>query len=716
MKRKLCIIVLALCKWCTAWACFLSGDMPRDYKYYNAGIYHEYPVINRPSYVDANLKEWQRYTGQNISLEEIAQVVYKYSLTDMQQCMRNPQIQRCQNNAFAKYIFTDSAQYAAQLLLLAKQIEVAREVYNDPWYYPASRDENTFCQFKKKIYAMIMQVQHLPMHSQFFTERLMLQLVRVSFAQRKYEECIKIWEYDVQHWPTTSLMRTMIKSYVAGAYAQIGEKDKASTFFLELENYRALADITFTSEKRYTDFIRKVYDYKPDCAEIVAPILQSDLQEVGQERIRAISDSATCKQYYDVMQYIIRTRKSKNMWLWYYTAAFLEDQMGQAQKAAKTIRLAMQYPASKEAKDNIRMMRIYLDAKTRSYDAQYEQELYADLRWIDQVIKADTARLRSIWVEGEMDEWTVWYNISCTREGKYLCYPYTMLRKIILSEVVPRMNHVGKTQQAIALSNYADNMLLTILAPEKRHCFFNGFFMTMDTASARDAERYVVRALNPQTQMDKLLVSGSYIDKDYLYDIVGTLYLRERNYKKAMEVLSRVEPTYQLRLNTHYYLQSDPFALDRTSTYSGSVDCKYKFACEMYSLQQVFQNEKIDSNRRANALLNFAIGMRNSYINMWALTQYSQGYHFIPGHQSWLTKEREKEVNKEYDRLVEKTFGMFTNDEVSAAAYLKYRNNYTIVTKYPNTEVAEYIRTTCDTYYDYYPIYTPKKEDYETNY
>lgn len=711
MKRKLCILVLLLNSLSAVWACITLGDFPENYRFYNVCTYRENPVFYRPDYTHTNLMEWRQYAGGNISTEQVAEVVYKFTVTDMQHCMQNPKIKRCQDNAFATYIFTDSVDYAARLLLLAKQVEYTRAIYNDPWYYPASKNESTLEHLRGDICEMIKEVKTTNHNSHFFYERLQLQHVRVLFAQAKYQECIQLWEKDVKNWDSNSLMQNMIKSYIAGAYAQTGAKSVACQYFFELDNYQAIADLSFTQQKGYTEFIRTMYDCNPDCADIVAPALQNELIHLGQHYYTTRRpDSIVCAQYYDLMQYIIRTHRSKEMSLWYYTTAYLEDYMGKTQKAAQSIHKAMQYATNEEMKSNIRLMRMYLDAKTKKYDSQYEQQLYADLRWIDNMIKKDTARLQSKWNEYDyLGTWEIHHNKSCDRSGKYYCYPYTMLRKIVLGEVAPRMKNAGKTSLSIALSNYAENMLFAMLEPKHQHCFHNGFFMAMDTMPAKIVEKYVQIALNPQSDLERFLSNGGYVDKNYLYDIVGTLYLRERNYKKAMEILSYVEPSYQFRLNTCYNLKSDPFALDVETDHSRILDSKYNFACEMYNLQQVFQNEKIDPNRRANAMLSFAIGMRNSYIKVWALTQYSQGEFFIPGHQSWLTKEREEQVKKDYDEIVTIAFSMFTNDESTTAAYLRYRNNYTIVTQYPNTATAKYIRSSCDTYYDYYPVYTPKK-------
>jgi hypothetical protein len=382
--------------------------------------------------------------------------------------------------------------------------------------------------------------------------------------------------------------------------------------------------------------------------------------------------------------------------------------MGYSYKAAQTICRATCDATSDFMQTNIRLLRIYLDAKTKSYDSHYEKQLYTDLRWIDGLVRKEASLVKEKW--DTYDAWYIWANYSFVRDEKnnsikrYRCYPYSMLRKIVLGEVAPRMRKAGKPMLSIALSNYADNLFFTLVEPTNRHCFFNDFFMSLKTSSAAEAKQYADRALNPPTAFERFLAAGSYIDKDYLYDIAGTLYLRERNYKKAMEVLSKVSPNYQLRLNTQDNLSRDPFAANPRFGNIHIVDAKYNFACRMYYLQQTYQNTDIDANRRANAMLEYATGMRNSYIDVWALTQYGQGYPvFTAAYESWITEEKESKIQADYEQLVRNAMSLFTEDEAKATVQLHYQNHYTIVTKYPNTAAAEYVRGHCDTYHDYHP-------------
>lgn len=701
MKKILFILALATTNIASGWACFICGDSPENYKYYNICNNNTMPTFAGVNHTEPNLKDWQKFAGKDVSLEEISEVVYKFSIRDMVQYLKNPQDGICETNKFAKLIFQDPSNYAAYVLLLAKQIEQIRAASQDPWYYPASKNEGytTLEPFLAEINQLEQKIEGLSEHKQFFKERLELQRVRVMYSLKQYKECIDLWNKEVKHWSKNSVMRSMIKDYVAGAYAQLGQKDKAYQYYWEQGNIQQMSYLGQSVQSGYSDFVRMMHKYQQDCSPEVLQLIQYELHDLGQTYYLHHIDSAKCSNYYDLAQHIIRSKKSNDMSVWYYTAAYLEDYMGQTNKAVESIRMAAKHATTPAMRENIRLMKFYLDAKTQPCNARYEQNLYSELQWIDQLIKSDTTNLRKKWKVHT--KWLIWNNVSCSYDNQYYSYPYVMLRKTVLCELAPRMMQAGKTQLAIALTNYADNLLLTLMDPKQRQCYFNNFFMALDTLPAATVEQYAHRALNPSSELEKLLVAGGYVNKNYLYDIAGTLYLRERNYAKAMETLSRVNYTFEKSLRTK--LQNDPFALEKQrSTYMS--DYKYNFACDMTKWKNIYENTAIDVNRRADAMIKYALGMRNSYINTWGLTQYSQGVPvFNAVHMSWLTNARAIQVQQDYENLIKEALSLYTDDEAKAQAYLFFRNCNTVVTQYPNTEAAKFVRGHCDTYYDYFP-------------
>jgi hypothetical protein len=681
------------------------GDSPKHYNVYRVYDEIQTPRFLTPNYKQRNLLTWQQQIGKNIPLEHIDAVVYSYSTAMYEACLHDHK--RVSDNKFLQHLISGiGSRYPQELLRIAKRIEEARSYKNDPWYYPASRKDGatTFDLLLTEVDKLEQEFIEQTGEDSFYVRRLQLQRVRLLFSLGRYDQCIQLWENHIQHWPADELMRTMIKDYIAGAYQHIGEEQKAIQYYLEQGNYRALAELSNCQTGNYAAFVRYMYDFNPDCAELIAPVLQYQLCDYYQP----LHDSTLCADYYQVMQHILRTHRSQDMSIWYYTTAYLEDVMGYTHKAAQTIRQANSPATSQYMQTNIRLLRIYLDAKTKPYDANYQHQLYADLRWIDELVRKEASLVKDEW--STYDTWYIWANYSFEHDDnnyqikRYKCYPYSMLRKIVLGEVAPRMKQANQPILSIALTNYADNLFFTLVAPPNSHCFFNDFFMSMKTSSATIVKQYTDRAMNPTTSFERFLAAGSYIDKDYLYDIVGTLYLRERNYKQAMEVLGQVSPNYHLRLNTRDCLSRDPFDANPEFGDIRTADSKYNFACKMHHLQQTYLNLNVDPNRRANAMIDYATGMRNSYITVWALTQYGQGYPvYTAAYKPWMTEDKLAQIQRDYEQLIRNAIVLFTEDEARADVQLQYYNYHTVITQYPHTAAAEFVRGHCDTYFDYHP-------------
>lgn len=81
------------------------------------------------------------------------------------------------------------------------------------------------------------------------------------------------------------------------------------------------------------------------------------------------------------------------------------------------------------------------------------------------------------------------------------------------------------------------------------HDYDDAFFSLMDTVGIRHLERYVSTVGRAKSDIDRFLDARGYIDNDYLYEHLGTRYLRAQDYARAVDALSKVSPAYQYRTN-----------------------------------------------------------------------------------------------------------------------------------------------------------------------
>ena len=120
------------------------------------------------------------------------------------------------------------------------------------------------------------------------------------------------------------------------------------------------------------------------------------------------------------------------------------------------------------------------------------------------------------------------------------------------------------------------------------------------------------------------------------------------------------------------------------------------------------------ADERGLSRLLYAIGLKNSFDECWALTQYWRGwvglfepdldywdddfghinYRFMYDSEDAL--ERRALDDKSYHREVSEALAMLTTDEARARANYILGNLRTIVTRYPDTSTAAYVKTSCD--------------------
>jgi hypothetical protein len=172
-------------------------------------------------------------------------------------------------------------------------------------------------------------------------------------------------------------------------------------------------------------------------------------------------------------------------------------------------------------------------------------------------------------------------------------------------------------------------------------------------------------------------------------------------YGEALKYLGAVSEAYKHHLNVR--MLYDPFTVD-AETIGKGTDFRYDFAREMHSLEQTV-SMTTDPNKKAQLLVKYAIGIRNSFDRCWALTQYYRGYSFwgrVCEKRDW---ESGKCVDAAMDKVEELTnlaFGMMTDDELAANIQYMMGNFKTVAIKYPDTAKGELVRGQCDNLYDYH--------------
>lgn len=699
-----------------AYSCWGPWYTPKDYHTFR--IYEEDKQLytkdeyGLKSEVILNCELWQKLTGDTIPVKDIHAAVYKSTYEDI---LRIPQLIALPNtkdslmqNQFVRWIVGHKDREIAEFLLLAKLCEKIRWEQSSPWYYPIDNDHVCLTLTDVAVQAQAYAGKRLQ-------DRYALQAIRALFATAQYDKCINYWD-DMQNKLPDNLLKKMIWPYVAGAYFRTGAIEKAKQIYAECGDVSSLLYCAGKQGKQTNEIeqMELVYKYCPN-----SPMLASTTQQ-WIRFMEEMSDRwwASCLPLYELALKAGSEGKTDNPAMWYYTAAYIADKNGKVQKSSDLLTKAEHSRGDKFTKESIKILRIYLDAKLLPCNAAYEQRLFSQLQWLDQKIKDN------------IDERVV----NETASGYYLnaniSYYYwnDMLRKIVLSTIVPKYIAHGNYVRAIQLANMADNRLYNLVDKRSYYAkgvgqeaktgtmseyrknarwnysdYSNSLFVLVDTIGVDHVIAYTKRLKHPQTSFDGFLNARGYVSHDYFNDIIGTQCLREMRYAEAVAYLGKVPSAFQYTLNTYKdgWMRRDPFNIDRKSIHDNS-DYKFNFAREMFSLEQAMQ-QTTDPNRRAQLLVRYAVGIRNSIDCCWALTQYYRGTSFWGSCDKidWTETISWKQAQRRSNKLLKDAFAMFTDNECAAHAHYQLLHCYTVVEKYPDTKAAEIIRGVCDNYCDY---------------
>lgn len=706
---------------------------------------------------EQNCLLWQNITSSSIPLVDIEKVIYDARLSDLNDLSKG----KLSGNRFAKWLSAPNHHEDLEYVRIAKEIEEIREYMNDPWYYAYDGDdEHTRLAELKKVCQDYNGKRH--------ASRYVLQLIRLIFAVGDFKSCIDLWEDRINKMPQ-NIVTDMIASYVGGAYSRGGNRDKAIELFTRSQDIGSLISLKawdgVESNSSYTDERVKELEYIfnrfPN-----SPLLGIKLQEYVRNResfvygykiweARGFHDPVEVKTYWDGDSWVADSepvfynelkrfakkaavsKHSHQKGMWNYALSYLYFLDGDMNKSLEYLNRAEHSEATPFMTQSIRALRFLMDAKQANNSGAYLRKLLSELKWLDAQM------------EGEV-------NLSPDNNWQYdnklnwrVCYWQDVARKVLLGVVCPKMKKAGNHILALQLANYAsnriyqlapmyeayhigyddpnDNESYTVILPfdEYRenwpgHNYFdyqNQFFESIYDSKANEAARYAQRITKPKTELDRFLNERSYVDRDYIYDIVGTLYLREMNYEKASEWLAKVSADYQSRTNIAKdgYFRLDPFRYQSNKKHyiSDSSDYKLKFAQEMARLDKMISSDA-EPNRKAEAKIRYAIGLRNSFGKCWYLTAYGyiMGYtsdverhewewHTSTDRRGFKDNRYAQRAYKRVDALMNQAIAEFTDPEKAAHAQLEMMNYATLMRQYPATKAAAQVRSRCDNYYDY---------------
>lgn len=715
MRLRIFFVSALLLAGVRALACGPYWYYPEDYFMFR--VYDKEMMRSLDTDRNANCAAWRTLAGGKAYDEDIRQVVYKYSLDQLNGILKGTR----SKNSFARYIATSRDSEIADFLVLAKTCELSRSEMNDPWYYP-SKDDPTIASLEDVI------DRSLSYSGERLEDRYVLQAIRAMFSLERFGQIDSLWMARESHLKE-GVIKNMARGYVAGAAYNLGQKDKALNYYMENEDLMSLRTYypQFGSDM---DILGYAAQNCPDNPEV-----SSFLQDVGSRYEREYNEEqysysreekykdidgwvkdageGMSKEIREYIQICLKgARNAKEPGMWYYAASFLYDCLGDGGKAMDYIAKAEQSRKSQFIDESVKVLRMYLDAKYLAYDTAYEARLFEQIKWLDgKIASCITPNVKTITSEG--------YDLHL---GFSYYYWNDMLRKVLIGYAAPKMDKINPVL-SLRLRNMADNRILNLVdcysteyydgkwhwnepkimtmkeyradtGMENMFDYSNYFFDAMDSLELKAVIRYEKSMGNGVTEMDRYLDSRGYVSHDYVRELIGTRYLRERNYSEALKYLSDVSGSYENTTNVHWYFNREPFSYGPVKGKELKRQYKLTFAKEMVSLEARMKSDNPDT--RGAAMVRYGLGLRSSFDNCWALTQYHLNCEDV-----WQEEPYRIKALEDAEDYIKSGLRTIKDPETAALNYSEVCLWQSVLEKFPGTKVAQEIRTQCDKLVDY---------------
>ncbi len=655
---------------------------------------------------EENLRLWQSLTSDRIPLADIEQVVY----SDSQSHFYDYTGYKPTDNLFYIYLNNSCDGEITDLLGTSKGLEERWREIRSPWHYPRKRDHSGDT---GDFHDIIERCKSY--NGERLKDRYALQVTRALFASRDYASCIEYTDSAFADIPDSNLMKRMAQRYAAGCWSRLGDKNRADSIFAKS------GDIWSISVE---DPVKYMAERNPNAPQLIDYIRGSATDTTFMSGVRPI-----------VVE-LLRNNKVSCRGDWNFIMAYIDNEFNNNKSVARqNIHKALKQKFSSEELESLaRAYKMKLDAQVGDLS-----DLLTDLKWLER--KTDL-------LNPDAEEWI------------------RRCRNIIYVDWVPMLWEKKDYGTAILLCAYADN-----LAPSEQwheawpkvgsHVYWSPT-QVLNISEMRESEEYtnhvdygslsfqmmgslssaqlafVYNRILADTPLYTFLRSKARTDKDYYYELIGTLALREENYSRAITYLSEVCEHYLKTMNIDKggYLCRNPFTPYpsrwevRSPSYAGAEPwesesqamshtiksnpkAKLDFARKMqeYKRQMTYGHT---SDERGLARMMYAVGRRNSFEECWALTQYWRGGCcgiFEPDLQYWeddFAQRRyaflydyektigHKATEKIYDDELKASLAMLTTDEAKAMAQFTLNNLKTIIKYYGNTSIGQYIKTSCD--------------------
>ena len=208
-----------------------------------AQIYTDHFTEKDSLNINENLAEWQdRFCGL-VNKADLAFIIYKASITDLEILLTNTRSKslqvpyRLRGNGFAEYVWENKCTGTAEYLIFAKKCEPHVTRAADSWDAP-KRDVEAMKELIAQGRKEFKQAK-----SHYMRLRYAYQIIRLAHYAGLYEETIKLYDKlmpkidRMESGYATSIIPWWIEGHRAGALMRLGKRGEASYLYAKIFRY-----------------------------------------------------------------------------------------------------------------------------------------------------------------------------------------------------------------------------------------------------------------------------------------------------------------------------------------------------------------------------------------------------------------------------------------------------------------------------------------------
>ncbi len=538
---------MTLKRFITASILAASGLYASACTYEGTHNYYMFSVFNRD------------YTGENYNIARINQIDFINKINQNWASYTGGTINTYDSAKLRSYTTKKGDQLMLKYIKLLDQYIKIADSYKESWTYPTKKQIESRNTTLLNIRNASLAQTRSKIRSQYA-----LLYMRCNMLLKHYAANVNFWNTTAHSMPN-SVYRDMMLDIYAGCLTHTGKIDEGCEIFASLGDIPSIG--TWMMGKRNLKGISGIYQRNHNAATL--PFLIQEFVNNAQETVDDEKAEKTrgyniygklfvhktykeeVENFCNFANQVAEDGKTKTPALWKTAAAWLHFMFGDAQTAQSEIDKAVSLAGTEIMMDNARAIRLYITSATSKNSDTFDNYLTRELEWLDN-------KARKV-------------NNGYSNKYIYSNHYAEVFDRLVNQQLVPKYDEWNRTAIATALvgtlrsrqadnqSGIADNYYKTWNSD-----YDNDYFTRLDTLNAYTTKCYLdYLQHNPSNELDRWLIAHNSRDYDYLNDIIGTHYLRQGEFTKAIEYLEKVPLTYLDKQNISQYMATRSFTQEK---------------------------------------------------------------------------------------------------------------------------------------------------------